>query len=233
MNYITLNGMRSTLIKGLLISSLPPITKPLQRTSIEEIDGRDGDIVTKLGYAAYNKKMTIGLFGDFNIDDIIEYFDSEGKVIFSNEPDKYYNYKILDQIDFERLMRFKTATVVFHVQPFKFSAVDNTLTYYDLSEDTYITGRNLGNVISRPEVTVYGSGSVTLTINEKTITVAIGDNEYITLNGTTLNAYKGDTLKNRSVTGNLKDLWFKIGQWSISWTGTVTQIIVKDGSRWI
>ena len=233
MNYITLNGMRSTLIKGLLISSLPPITKPLQRTSIEEIDGRDGDIVTKLGYAAYNKKMTIGLFGDFNIDDIIEYFDSEGKVIFSNEPDKYYNYKILDQIDFERLMRFKTATVVFHVQPFKFSAVDDTVTYSYLSEHTYITGRNLGNVISRPEVTIYGSGTVVLTINEKTITVVIGSNEYITLNGTTLNAYKGDTLKNRSITGNLKDLWFKIGQWSISWTGTVTQIIVKDGSRWI
>lgn len=127
MNYITLNGKKSTLIKGLLISSLPPITKPLQRTSIEEIDGRDGDVVTKLGYAAYDKKMTIGLFGDFNIDDIIEYFNSEGTVIFSNEPDKYYRYQILNQIDFERLIRFKTATVVFHVQPFKFSSVDDRI----------------------------------------------------------------------------------------------------------
>ena len=48
MNYIVLNGMKSTLIKGLLISELPPITKPLIRTKTEEIDGRDGDIVTKL-----------------------------------------------------------------------------------------------------------------------------------------------------------------------------------------
>ena len=71
MNYIVLNGMKSTLIKGLLISELPPITKPLIRTKTEEIDGRDGDIVTKLGYAAYDKKMSIGLYGDFNIDDII------------------------------------------------------------------------------------------------------------------------------------------------------------------
>ena len=49
MNYISLNGYKSTLIKGLLISELPPITKPLQRNKVEEIDGRDGDIVTKLG----------------------------------------------------------------------------------------------------------------------------------------------------------------------------------------
>ena len=44
MNYVILNGVKSTTIKGLLIQSLPPISKPLMRTSIEEIDGRDGDI---------------------------------------------------------------------------------------------------------------------------------------------------------------------------------------------
>lgn len=124
MNYVVLNGKRSTLVKGLLISSLPPISKPLMRTNIEEIDGRDGDIVTKLGYAAYNKVMTIGLAGDYDVDRVIEYFDSDGEVIFSNEPDKFYRYKILEQIDFERLLRFKTAEVTFHVQPFKYSAVD-------------------------------------------------------------------------------------------------------------
>lgn len=233
MNYITLNGKRSLLIKGLLISELPPITKPLVRTKIEEVDGRDGDIVTKLGYAAYDKKMSIGLFGDFNIDDIIEYFDSEGTVVFSNEPDKFYRYKILNQIDFERLIRFRTATVVFHVQPFKFSAVDDVLTYDDLSGSTSISGKNNGNVISRPEITVYGSGSVNFTINNNSLALAISTDGYITLNGETLNAYKGSTLKNRSVTGNMRNVFLPVGSWSISWTGTVTKIVVKNGSRWI
>ena len=72
MNYCILNGKKSTLIKGLLIQSLPPISKPLMRTQIDEIDGRDGDIVTKLGYSAYNKEMSIGLFGDYDIDEVIE-----------------------------------------------------------------------------------------------------------------------------------------------------------------
>lgn len=128
MSYIILNGKKSTLIQGLLISSLPPITKPMVRTEIEEIDGRDGDIVTKLGYSAYDKEMQIGLFGDYDLDEVIQFFNSEGTVIFSNEPDKFYNYQILEQIDFEALIRFKTATVVFHVQPFKQSAVDDVFT---------------------------------------------------------------------------------------------------------
>ena len=129
MNYIVLNGMKSTLIKGLLISELPPITKPLIRTKTEEIDGRDGDIITKLGYAAYDKKMTIGLYGDYDIDEVIEYFNSSGEVLFSNEPDKIYRYQINNAIDFDRLLRFRTATVVFHVQPFKYSALNDSVFY--------------------------------------------------------------------------------------------------------
>lgn len=129
MSYIVLNGVKSTLIQGLLISSLPPITKPSIRTSIETIDGRDGDIVTKLGYSAYDKTMSIGLFGDYDINEVINYFNSEGTVIFSNEPDKFYQYQILNQIDFEKLINFKTATVTFHVQPFKYSAVDDKVTF--------------------------------------------------------------------------------------------------------
>lgn len=128
MNYVILNGKKSTLIKGLLIQSLPPITKPSIRTKVETIDGRDGDIVTKLGYAAYDKPMSIGLFGDYDIDEVVEYFNTEGVVIFSNEPDKFYKYQILQPINFERLIRFKTATVTFHVQPFKFSTMSETLT---------------------------------------------------------------------------------------------------------
>lgn len=129
MNYITINGIRSDTVRGLLIQSLPPITKPKMRTSIEEIDGRDGDVITKLGYSAYDKEVSIGLYGDFDIDDCIKFFDSEGNVVFSNEPDKYYRFTIIDQIDFERLIRFRTATVKFHVQPFKLSDVDKSITW--------------------------------------------------------------------------------------------------------
>ena len=118
MNYIILNGVKNTYIQGLMIQALPSISKPQIRTKIETIDGRDGDLVTKLGYAAYDKQLLIGLYGNYNIDEVIEYFNSEGTVTFSNEEDKYYKYQILESIDFERLIRFRQATVTLHGQPF-------------------------------------------------------------------------------------------------------------------
>lgn len=127
-NYIILNNQNSNTISGLIIQELAPISKPLQRAQVETIDGRDGDIVTPLGYAAYNKKIKIGLYGNFNINEVIAYFATKGTAIFSNEPDKYYYYQIVDQIDYERLVRYRVATVTMHVQPFKYSATEGTIT---------------------------------------------------------------------------------------------------------
>lgn len=356
-NYIELNGEKSTSVKGLIIQSLPPISKPKVRTSTETIDGRDGDIVTRLGYAAYDKQVSVGLHGDFDIDDAISFFDSEGEVVFGNEPDKYYRYQILDQIDFARLVRFRTANVKMHVQPYKYDAVDRVFdivnqflhiedsatskfgitatssggsirvsgratsdvdieipvermplsgsytltasasgsaagcalrlidgspsddrsfggTYMELKSDDdstmtamadsnaeydalwldikagtsldftltitmssndfgSITITNRGNVISRPTVTVHGSGNVELAINAVTVlSFSIGDGS-ITIDAEEMNAYHGDTLMNRHVTGDYSDMSLKVGENVISWNGDVTGIRVEDFSRWI
>ena len=73
--YIVLNNKDSRQIKGLLVSALAPISKPQVRTQVETVDGRDGDIVTPLGFAAYDKVITIGLTYGYNVDDIIDYFN--------------------------------------------------------------------------------------------------------------------------------------------------------------
>lgn len=356
-NYIELNGEKSTSVKGLIIQSLPPISKPKMRTSIETINGRDGDIVTKLGYSAYDKEVSIGLHGDFDIDDAIAFFDSEGEVVFGNEPDKYYRYQILDQIDFERLVRFRTAKVKMHVQPFKYDAVDRTFdivnqlmhvkdstaikfgitvtsndgiirvsgkaasdvdievpiesmslsgsytltasasgsaagcalrlidgspsndrsfggSYMELKSngDSTMTATadsnaeydalwldikdgtsvdftlsvtmasdsfnqialtNRGNVASRPTVTVYGSGNVELAINAVTVLSLSIEGGSITIDAEEMNAYHGDALMNRHVTGDYADLRLNVGENVISWRGDVTAIRVEDFSRWL
>ena len=56
-NYIELNGKSSAEINGLLIQELPPISKPKMRNRVEEIDGRAGDIITQLGFKAYDKTI--------------------------------------------------------------------------------------------------------------------------------------------------------------------------------
>lgn len=233
MNFITLNGIRSDSVKGLLISELPPVVKPQQRTEIEEIDGRDGDIVTKLGYSAYDRTMLIGLHGDFDIDDVIRFFDSEGDAVFSNEPDKLYKYQILDDIEFERLIRFRKAKVSFHVQPFKYSAVERIKTINAESEDSFRV-LNSGNTVARPRITITGSGTINLSLNNhQMFVINLGNEGYITIDTEEMNAYKGSVLKNRLVTGNYDNFALTLGMNVISWTGDVDAVSIEKYSRWI
>lgn len=120
MNSIIWNGVSSTTIQGLLISELPPITKPEMRVLETVVDGRDGSIIEELGYTTYKKTVTIGLHGNFDINKVIKYFTGEGELIFSNEPDKVYKAKICGKIDYTRLLRFRQAKIPFEVQPFKY-----------------------------------------------------------------------------------------------------------------
>ena len=242
MNYCIINGKKSTMIKGLMIQSLPPFTKPLMRTRIEEIDGRDGDIVTKLGYSAYTKEMSIGLFGDFDISEVIEYFNSEGQIIFSNELDKYYKFKIIDQIDYERLAKFRQATVKFHVQPFKYSTVSEEIPVYSMTlrEKTVF---NRGNVYSRPTIALLiPQQTFVLTLNgEKSLTInAPTDNFGIVIDLEKMNAYNNDRTAylNRYVSGNLEDFVFKPRENVLTWSDRVDptkdwSMGILNYSRWI
>ena len=170
MGYIILNGKSSDDLQGILISSLPPISKPKRRIEKEEIDGRDGDIITDLGYSAYDKTVEIGLKGNYDINEIIKYFDSEGTVTFSNEPDKYYRYKIVEQIDFEKLIRFKIAKVVFHIQPYKYNK-NETTKVLNITTETETSVTNLGNTTSRPIITFHGTGAINVTLNGRQLLV--------------------------------------------------------------
>lgn len=232
-NYIELNGVNSQSIQGLIIQELPPITKPKMRTQIEEIDGKSGDIITELGYSAYDKEILIGLYGDFDINQIIQYFNSSGTVVFSNESDKYYNFNILAQIDFERLIRFRTAKVKFHVQPFKYSQEDNSK-IFTITNQTSISINNAGNIYSKPVLTITGTGNIGIYLNGIQIfSIALGNIGNIVIDTNNMEAYLGSVLMNRIVIGDYNNFKLNCGANTITWTGTITQIQIDNYSRWI
>jgi phage-related protein len=238
MAYIILNNKSSKNVNGLLIQTLPPISKPKIRTNAEEIDGRDGDIVTTLGYAAYDKTFSIGLRGDYNVDDIIEYFNTSGKVTFSNEADKYYNFAIYDTIDFNKLVRFKTANVTMHVQPFKYSIDEPPITWTNAGGGTIsnISVRNTGNIYSRPKLTITGSNTITVYLGNKQIfSIELSTaGETIIIDAVEMNATDEDgNYLNRQVMGDYNNFTFNIGVNNLRVTGAMTSIKVENYSRWI
>lgn len=128
MNYVIWNGEDSREIKGLVICELPPISKPQMRVAETVVDGVDGSIIEELGYSSYDKAITIGLTQNADIDEVLQYFKGNGEVVFSNEPERYYKASIIGQVDYMRLVRFKTATVVFRCQPFKYEYLEEKST---------------------------------------------------------------------------------------------------------
>lgn len=233
--YIIINGVNSETVKGLLISTLPPISKPKVRVTLEEIDGRSGDIATVLGYAAYDKPISIGLYGDYDIDRVIKYFDSSGKVTFSNEADKYYIFAIYDTIDFNKLIRYKTATVNMHVQPFKYSAEEVEKNFNISGESNIITVRNNGNIYAKPTITLTGSGTVDLYIGTAHLGINLTEvNETIIIDVQGMNAYDLDgNFKNREVVGDYDALRLDSGVNNITINGNVTSFKINNYSRWI
>ena len=154
--------------------------------------------------------------------------------MFSNEPDKYYNFKIYEQIDFEKLLRFRTATVKLHCQPFKYLR-DEKIKEEIATEQQNIIVRNNGNIYSKPIITVYGTGTINLSLNGNQIFVIdLGENqEYINIDTEKLEAYKGLNLKNRLVEGDYDKFSLNVGKNIISWSGNVTKIQLLNYNRWI
>ena len=97
--------------------------------------------------------------------------------------------------------------------------------------DMVVTNR--GNTISRPKVTVYGSGEVTLSLNSSLILSMNIDDDYIVIDSENMNAYHEETLKNRQVKGDYANLFLNSGKNVFSWTGNVDEVIIEDFTRWI
>ena len=234
--YLIINGKSSREINGLLIQSLAPITKAPVKTKIETIDGRDGDIVTELGFNAYDKYITIGLTYNYDIDEVIDFFNSKGSVIFSNEPDKVYTFAIYSQIDFERLIRFKTAEVIMHVQPFKFSTKEEALSFNITENPQSVKVRNAGTYYATPILRITASGTVSVSLNgTEILEIEFGEtSQTIIIDADKLNAYDtSGNLLNRLVTGDYDNIKFKVGNNTITTTGAVTELVVDKYSRWL
>ena len=147
-------GVSSDSFTGLIVSELPPVTIPPQRFEQIEIDGKDGDIINLLGRGAYDKEILLGLSHGYDLNAIASWLSGSGNLILSNEPDKYYEACILEQVDFSRLVRFKTATVRFHVQPYKYPVSETRVDVRPVASTYTLTLNNLGNAEALPYMTI-------------------------------------------------------------------------------
>lgn len=230
MSSITFKGVSSDTITGLLISELPPITRPARRVKRTEIDGRDGDIPEFLGYEAYKKSFLIGLYGAFDIDEVSDFFSGEGDLILSNEPTKKYEARLDNEIDFDRLIRFREAKVQFVVQPWK-----KLVSESDVSSATSpLSVTNQGYEDSKPLIHLSGTADDVIVLQIASVTfatVTIPASGEIYLDSEALNAYDDTADRNNNVVGGFVSL--PSGASSISWSGGTVTVTITPRSRYL
>lgn len=232
MSKINWKGINSDTITGLIISELPPISKPKMKTTITKIDGRDGDIIEELGYESYTKSIKVGLSKNYDIDEVIKYFTGSGDLIMSNEPDKVYKCQIIEKVDYNKLLRFKTATIKFYTQPFKYKK-DEPKAILNIDGETSMTVDNIGLEKSKPIIKLTGSGTVAIQLNGATVFNYIfpeTETEVI-IDSIQEEAYLNGFYKNRNMTGEFPIL--EVGENTISWSGNLTKIEIEPKSRWL
>jgi predicted phage tail component-like protein len=220
MSYFIFNSIRSDDLH-LYIEHLPPIIKPPEKYELIKVNGSSVVRINQQGYDMYEKPISVG-FREDNIENVMNWLRGQGKLILSNEPDKYYDVYIPKQIDYEKALRFRKANVVFLTQPYKHATGEE--------ETTARTVINQGNTECLPLMTIYGSGAVDVLINGiKACTVTIS--EYITLDGEEQEASKGDVLQNRVMVGEFPKL--SPGENILTFSGNVTNVKTLVRSRWL
>ena len=153
------------------------------------------------------------------------------RLFFSNDPEKYYYFSVLEQFDLERLVIFRQATITIHLQPFKYKVNEATV---DLLTSSGVVV-NSGNVKSKPILELEGSGTVEVNLNGSDVLQVVFDasNTAVTIDVETLEASNGDVLLNRICTGDYDNLQLNVGSNTFTFTGTVTTAEISRYSRWL
>lgn len=217
---------------------LPPITAAQERVKYEAVAGRSGSLALLEGEDVYEDitfSLRCILDDPTRLDAALGWLRGTGRVTFANRPGGWYEARIANQIELSRVIAARPErafALSFRAQPYFYLADVGDIEI--TQSGTAIT--NPGNLASAPRITVYGSGSVALTVGSQLVTLA-GLDGGIILDSALQDALalNGAELMNGAMTGE----FFEIppGTSAVSWAeddqdpgGSVTKIVIEP--RW-
>lgn len=153
-------------------------------------------------------------------------------MVFGNEPNRSYDARIINQIDFSKILRgcgYRSFAVPFQCQPYK--------RLYPPAEDITLTAsgmtiHNPGTVPAWPKFTLYGSGTITLITYSGAVTLSgIGNGIILDWEAQECMSLDSSELLNDKVDGDPQ--YLPPGDSTISWTGKVVRLVVTPNWRYL
>lgn len=210
---------------SIVVNTLPPLQLAEEQGSVIKVPGRDGYLFQPDGsYAPVLKEIQITLKELTPLPQIKTWLRGEGKLYLSSEPGVFYKGRVTGQVDFEKLLIFKTATIKFLCQPFGY--LEDGLELITITQGAVL--QNPGTHSSLPIIKIYGTGTITLTVNSSNIILS-NVTDYMTVNSELFEAYRDLVNKNNDMQGEFPALL--PGENAISWTGSVTKLEIIPNWR--
>lgn len=235
--YIIFNGISSDDFspEPLIIEQLPDVHKPARFFEEIQIPGRDGRATADLGgFDIYQTNLKINCTGHTPTE-IYAWLNGEGWLTTSDDPEYMCYVAFYEQAKDQRFRAdtcYDTITIPLRVQPYKYKAAQTPLSYTGAA---VFTGE--GNANAKPILEITGSGDITLMVNSQSVLIDDLDGTII-LDCDAEIAYSESggvkTFMGRYITV-VDDEWPQLepDTNSISWSGSVSQVVIHPWWRWI
>ena len=159
--------------KGIRLQSMPEIVKPEERVNHVTIPGRSGEMTLTEGDDIYNSYIqTIPLIID-NAADVKaaeEWLRGDGWLTFSGQPNLCQKARVINAVTFTKHSRNSTwweGEVQFYCDPIKYDTVWNNIEV--TTSGTSVN--NPGDMKAYPKIGITGSGTVTVSVGGRTLTI--------------------------------------------------------------
>lgn len=229
-NYLIFNGFNT--LNHFLIEELPKVSTAEEKIDFIEIDGRHGYLTqSQDSYSPIDYDVQLNIYKKEDIQKVKNIFRGSGKLILSNDATKFYYARVVNKIDFERVLsEYHTCIVSFKLQPFAYELTDKTVRV-----NSSYTITNNTNTTCQPLITIKGTGDCVLNIGDSQINITDIQNS-ITLDFEMQEAYKqtdiGKENMNTHVSGDFEEL--ETGDTLIQWNGGgVTEVWINPRFRWL
>jgi predicted phage tail component-like protein len=228
LSYLYYKGVNSLDLSLLIKSKGSWIAAERDKTYVS-VPGRNGDLIQDNGryknvpipYTMTVLRNGVRSFADLiaKIKNWLSVGTGYGELWDSYDP-RYFRYAAIDgyvNITEELLETTGTFTVNFNCKPYRYSFDGQNIISVPAAGMTLYNPEVLA---AKPYIKIYGNGSISLSVNSSTITIADVDG-YVELDSETMNAYKGINLLNNKMTGSAFPELVP-GDNTIAFTGTVT-----------
>lgn len=225
MSWFAFKGVNSEDM-NVIVQSMPSDHIVENEVEYIQIPGRDGYLtINQNRKPPIDKYLTIAILPSDKSyqDNIKKWLTGSGELVLSTEPDVFYEAKVQTVKEYAHYSGTQaeiTVYLIFRCQPSKYYLSGKHKVNLTTSPSIL---NNLGK-ISKPIITIHGTGSVSLSINSQLIQADIDG--YSTIDSELMESYKDSTLK--IFTGPFPELIEGVNE--ISWTGTVTKVEVIP--RW-